>query len=286
MRWSPCERRCGGGCSTPWASPQPPTSQSLADRVAQLCSALLSASLDGPARAVPAPPTAAHDAGEPTGAAPARAAMPARQGSGAIVDERDEDFQAPAAASAIAPLARARAAHGARHSATADGGEIAVRDERAGEPGAAPWIAAISRRLRGFELDRRPFAVLLLELRELDRLRAALAPHQLDRLSAEVEQAIAELLAGEGEEPIAQGQGRYWLIAPARDAAAAGELARRIGDALPGRVGAGASVLVGIAVCPVHARSAAGLAAHADVDLYAARTAEGSRLGVLARQRG
>jgi sarcosine oxidase gamma subunit len=271
----------------------------LADRVAQLCSALLSASLGGrdgaradgarPARAgdfelrerdlelperdTPAQPRAREGvAGEPARAPRAHATTPTPPGPGVVVDERDR--LSPAAQAAAPPMpasARAQATHPARHTSTAGPSEFAVRDERAGQADAAPWIAAISRRLRVFEQDHRPFAVLLLELRELDRLRAALAPAELDRLSADVAQAITELLAGAGGEPIAQGPGRYWLIAAARDAAAARELAQRIGDALPGRVGAAASVLAGIAVCPGNARSAAGLAAYADVDLYAAR---------------
>jgi GGDEF domain-containing protein len=270
----------------------------LADRVAQLCSTLLSASLAGPAgaradgpesaragglelpkpdlelpeRDAPATPAREGVVGEPAQAPRAHAATLAPPAPGVIVDERDRGSPAGQAPAPPMPAsARAPATHPARHASTAGGGGFAVRDERAGQADAAPWIAAISRRLRVFEQDHRPFAVLLLELRELDRLRAALAPQELDRLSADVARAISELLAGAGEEPIAQGPGRYWLIAPARDAAAARELARRITDPLPGRVEAAASVLVGVAVCPGNARSAAGLAAHADVDLYAAR---------------
>ena len=252
----------------------------LADRVAQLCSTLLSASLgapDGPRAGAEA--ARAGDTGPPADAAPASPLAagqdaagpeyaPAPAGPGVIVDERDGGSPPPSLA---APAPAASAPAHARHASTAGGGEIAVRDERAGQAGAAPWIAAISRRLRDFEQDHRPFAVLLLELRELDRLRATRTPQELERLSADVAQAIAELLTGEGEAPIAQGPGRYWVIARARDAAGARELARRIADALPGRVGSAGSLLVGTALCPVNARSAAGLAAHADVDLYAAR---------------
>ncbi len=250
----------------------------LADRVAGLCSTLLSASLRAPDGAPARPQDAGAGGTEPLGDAapvPPRTGWqdlgrpgyaPAPPGPGVIVDEREREVGIPA--SVPPPLGAASRAH-ARHASTVVGGEIAVHDERAGQ--AAPWIAAIARRVREFERDHRPFAVLLIELGELDRLRAALTPHELERLSADVAQVIAELLAGEGEAPIAQGPGRYWLIARAMDAADARELARRIAAAVPGRVAAAGSLLVGIAVCPVNARSAAGLAAHADVDLYAAR---------------
>ena len=69
--------------------------------------------------------------------------------------------------------------------------------------------------------------------------------------------------------------GRYWLLAPATDRRAATVLAQRLDEAvsrLAGRRGALLELAAGIAVCPEDGREASALAAHADVELYAARS--------------
>jgi GGDEF domain-containing protein len=70
--------------------------------------------------------------------------------------------------------------------------------------------------------------------------------------------------------------GRYWMVAPASDRGGARRLAERIVTALAdwrSSAGMPLSVVVGAASCPEDGREAAALAAYADVDLYAARSA-------------
>jgi GGDEF domain-containing protein len=82
---------------------------------------------------------------------------------------------------------------------------------------------------------------------------------------------------------VRQSPGRYWVVAQV-DRARAERLAERLGQAVvaPGaHAGRGFDLSVGVAVCPEDGRDAPALAAHADVSLYAARSA--SRLK---RERG
>jgi hypothetical protein len=162
--------------------------------------------------------------------------------------------------------------------------EIEIRDER-GEEGPSAWIRSIGRQLERFEQDGLPFAVLLIEVGEEDRLRRAALPGGVASLTGRVESALEqELRRIEGNSPGARSRGsltcerpgRYWLLAPATDAVAARRLAewivRSIGP-LASRRWAPLEVRVGTAVCPQDGRDAVALAAHADLGIYAARTA-------------
>ncbi len=162
--------------------------------------------------------------------------------------------------------------------------EIEIRDER-GEEGPSAWIRSIGGQLERFEQDGLPFAVLLIEVGEEDRLRRAALPGGVASLTGRVEHALEqELRRIEGNSPGARSRGsltcerpgRYWLLAPATDALAASRLAewivRSIGP-LASRRWAPLEVRVGTAVCPQDGRDAVALAAHADLGIYAARTA-------------
>jgi hypothetical protein len=160
--------------------------------------------------------------------------------------------------------------------------EIEVKDER-GEEGPAAWISSIGRQLERYERDHLPFAVLLVELGDAERLRRAALPGALASLTSRIERLLTEELQRSGGH-LAQRRGgpagsltcerpgRYWMVAPATDAIAAGRLAdwvvRTMGP-LAGPRWAPIEVTVGIAVCPDDGREAAALAAHADLGLYA-----------------
>ena len=170
---------------------------------------------------------------------------------------------------------------------------IEIRDERA-EHGAVAWIDAIARQLERHRADGRPFTVLLVEVRELERLRLEMSPAELAALGASLERALAAGLQAGG--PAAgrdfdrgappwtgsvtpQRPGRCWLLAPEADRPAAHALADRIAGAVASGLshrGRPLEVLVGVGVCPQDGRQAAALAAHADVDLHAARAARPS----------
>jgi GGDEF domain-containing protein len=69
--------------------------------------------------------------------------------------------------------------------------------------------------------------------------------------------------------------GRYWLLAANTDRTGAEMLSERLDAALAGDSGprrATLAVAIGVAVCPDDATDAPGLAAQADLDLYAGRS--------------
>jgi GGDEF domain-containing protein len=160
--------------------------------------------------------------------------------------------------------------------------EIEIRDERhevtrservhdASEPDA--WVGAIGRRLERYERDRAPFAVLVVELADVERLRHAELPGEVSRLTGLVEAALASELRP-ADSLTRESPGRYWLLAPETDAHAARALVERLANAVRGAAshrGAPLEVAVGIAVCPLDGSQAAALAAHAEIALYAAR---------------
>jgi len=147
-------------------------------------------------------------------------------------------------------------------------GEIEIRDVR-GTEGPAAWIGSIGGQLEQFERDHVSFAVLLVEL--VDRERLARGAGALDRLEREISGALGARGSLTRERP-----GRYWLVMPATDRGAARQLAERLGGAVStgsADLAARLEVAVGIAVCPDDGRQASTIAAHADVDLYADRSA-------------
>jgi GGDEF domain-containing protein len=153
--------------------------------------------------------------------------------------------------------------------------EIEIRDVRGGEDGPAAWIGSIGHRLERHRQDGSPFAVLLVEIVGIERLRNAEPADELARLTNQVEEALARGLRP-ADSLTRESPGRYWLLAPQTDVAGARLLAERIARAVrssAGHRGAPLEVAVGIAVCPDDGRQAAELAAHADVALYAARAA-------------
>jgi GGDEF domain-containing protein len=166
---------------------------------------------------------------------------------------------------------------------SADAG-IEIHDTRGDEESAHPWrepahpsawIGSISRRLERHREDRLPFAVLLVEVIDIDRLAHAEPPPELARLTDHVERAIgaelrpADLLTRES-------LGRYWLVTPETDTLGARHLAERLARTVrlsARHRGVPLELAIGIAVCPEDGRDASLLAAHADVGVYAARAA-------------
>ncbi len=135
------------------------------------------------------------------------------------------------------------------------------------------WIGSISRRLERYHDDRLPFAVLLIEVIDIDRLAHVEAAQELARLTMQVERAIgaelrpADLLTQEA-------LGRYWLVTPETDSLGARQLAERLARTVrlaARHRGVPLELAIGIAICPEDGSDAAALAAHADVGVYAAR---------------
>jgi GGDEF domain-containing protein len=152
--------------------------------------------------------------------------------------------------------------------------QIEIRDVR-GEDGAAAWIGSISRRLQRYAQDSSPFAVLLVEVVDIERLRNAEPASEVSRLTSQVQDALARGLRP-ADSLTCEGPGRYWLLAPQTDMSGAQLLAERISRAVRSSAshrGTPLEVAVGISVCPDDGRQASELAAHADIELYAARAA-------------
>jgi GGDEF domain-containing protein len=249
------------------AAPSVRVLEDLGDRLAYVCSALLAAALDAESAPAAAPAPASEPPREDRArldAAREPAGGRARAGRAVIVDER----AAPQHAEMW------EAAGGRSESA---GAEIEIRDQRRVEEGPAAWVSSIGAQLERFSSDGQPFAVLLAEPVELERLRRDEPEEELWRLAEDLEGALrAELGAWSGsltrEQPC-----RCWLLAPGRDRPGAEQLAARLLVAVRSRVldprGAPLTIAIGTAVCPEDGRQAAALAAHADVGLYAARSA-------------
>jgi GGDEF domain-containing protein len=256
----------------------------IADRLAYVCARALAASLAAglpqreasaddsePALAQPQP---ALGGLEPAPGGPER--EPALPRRGVIVDEREH----------VQP-ARPRPP-----------AEIEIRDER-GEVGPAAWIGSIGRQLERFRRDGLSFAVLLVELGDLEHVRRADGQEQGSLLVEEIERALASELglahsaarAASGSAPnqapvsgslTRERDGRYWLLAPDTDGPGARALAGRLITAsrrLASHRGERLEIAIGTAVCPDDGREAAALAAHADVELYAARSSARATVG-------
>ena len=151
---------------------------------------------------------------------------------------------------------------------------IEVRDTR-GEEGPAAWIGSIDRRLERHREDRLPFAVLLIELLDIERLAHAEPRRELARLIALSERAIGDQLRP-ADLLTRENLGRYWLVTPETNAPGAQMLAERLARTVrlsASHRGVGLEVAIGVAVCPEDGLDASALAAHADVGVYAARAA-------------
>ncbi len=232
---------------------QEPSSRQTADlceRVAHVCAVVLTGALAG-----------GSGAGSGAAGGDREDAMARREDATApgepplIVDELDHP-RAPAPAGPFvtrAPVAPEEA--------------IAIRDRRA-EQAPPEWLEAIAQELERHEPRQLPFAVLLVELGDLERLRLQSTPAQLaDDLAA-----MERVLAGAGR-VIRERPGRCWVLAPGVDRRGARLLAEGLASSLEGDSGRHLQTLIGVAVYPADGRHAAALAAHADVDLIAARTA-------------
>lgn len=247
------------------------------DRLAYVCAEMLAPALaampglgggrvgeDGAERAIEAGPRDPH---EPA----ARGQSGASRGAGkaVIVDERAQ----PAAVS----LAREFVREHERPSSGPPGlppVEIAIRDERRDE-GPAAWIGLIGAQLERFAQLRAPFAVLLVELVDVEQLRRAGHVEELARMADQMERALADALGAWAGSFTRERPGRCWLVAPETDVAGAELLAERLARALAAHSsprGASLAVAIGTAVCPEQGREASALAAHADLGLYATRS--------------
>lgn len=135
-----------------------------------------------------------------------------------------------------------------------------------------PWLASIERRLQRRQEDGLPFAVLVAEVDDLDRLTAAQSGREVGLALETAERGLTAELAP-ADLVVRERLGRWWLLTPDRDAAAARDLGERVAAAVARAQLAGAplSVSIGIAVCPDDGETVDGLAGRADEGMFAAR---------------
>ncbi len=279
--------------------PQPAQVADLADRLAAVTSTLAAASLDaarrpdpreGPLAAVLAGADRARSAAQgapspPPHALPPDAEPPVGDAAAAVDDaawrwpQRDGE---PAPLPPDEPLAsvepfplqpRAAAAPVAPDRPVVEDAS-SFRVARV-----APWTAAIERRLARRD-DGRPFAVLCVEVADLDRLVAAEEQRGIALALEEAEAAALGQLRP-ADALVRERPGRLWLVTPDTDHDAARALAHRIAAAVaagsPHR-GAPLEAASGVAVCPDDGEDAAVLEGRAEEALFAARAA-GVRVG-------
>lgn len=170
----------------------------------------------------------------------------------------------------IASVSEERGVRGGLPEVESDG-QIAIRDERGAGPSA--WINSIGRCLADHARDGEPFAVELIEVVGIERLRHAEPPLVLQRLVDEVGTALRGQLRP-ADTFTAESDGRYWLVAASTDGPSAMALAERLIAAVRSSVShrnVPMEVAIGISICPSDGTEAAMLAAQADTKLYGAR---------------
>ncbi len=237
--------------------PQPRQVAELSDRLAAVCSAVAASLPAHGGQAAGAPPSLRDEI--PPEPRQAHAREPQPRGSGPLAQEPPE----------------AISAHPGERDFPATPWEgqprIEIRDVRGEGPSA--WIGSIGRRLERHQEDGLPFAVLLVEVVDMERLAQAGSPSTVSQMIAKVEGALSEELRP-ADLLTRESQGRYWLVTPETDGVGVRMLAERLARSVRTSAtdhGAPLEVAIGIAVCPEDGRDAATLAAHADAGVYAAR---------------
>jgi GGDEF domain-containing protein len=136
-----------------------------------------------------------------------------------------------------------------------------------------PWRAPVERRLDAHRRDGTPFALLVAEAADAERLLAAGGADAaaLDAVEPAVRGAVRP-----GDAVVRERAGRLWVLAPGTDGGAARALAGEIAGAVAAAAaphGAPLQAAVGVAQCPHDGADAGALAARADERLFAARAA-------------
>jgi GGDEF domain-containing protein len=137
----------------------------------------------------------------------------------------------------------------------------------------APWRAAVERRLEAHRREGAPFALIVVEAADAERLRASGGADAaaLDALEPAVRGAVRP-----GDAVVRERAGRVWVVSPGANGDAARALAGTIAAAVAEAAaphGAALAVAAGVAACPADADEARALAACADERLFAASAA-------------
>jgi GGDEF domain-containing protein len=222
--------------------PAPSLVADLADRLAATVAAVAAAALEG-------------------GRGPAVTARPGDRGPLAAILREPEEEVAPAPAAAPASPFPARGP--------------TVEDAADFHSRVAPWTAAVERQLERHATGGAPFALLCLEVADLDRLVAAERDGDV-ALALEAAEAGVSAQLRPADVLVRERPGRYWLVAPDTDGDGARSLAHLLGAAVAGvrgHRGAPLEAAVGVATCPRDGTDAPTLEGRAEEGLFAARAA-------------
>lgn len=252
------------------------TTAELVDRLAAVCtrvSATAVAGLGRPAQprapepedvslppqpVAPAPPAAAAS---PPAAAPPRRA-PAPQRPAAAPPEPAPGFLTPEEPDDIVEVHRVDDPLEA----------LRVRQSRQAEP--LSWRQAVEWRIKRHEQDGSPFALLAVEVDNVQRLLAA-DEGEVGGLLGDLERALAAELRP-ADQLLRDEQGRYWVTAPDTGPTVARLLAERLAESAQNAAshrGVPLRVSIGVASCPEDGVDGDELADRADRGLFAARAA-------------
>ncbi|HEY5143040.1 MAG TPA: diguanylate cyclase [Solirubrobacteraceae bacterium] len=138
-----------------------------------------------------------------------------------------------------------------------------------------PWATAVIRRLGRLVADGGPCAVLVVDVDEAGRLLAGDVRGDAAAALERAERALRDELRP-GDAAVREHDGRVWIIAANTGLEGARALGRRLAAAVGGAAtlqGAPLAASIGIGVCPDDGTDPAGLVAHADEGVFAARAA-------------
>jgi diguanylate cyclase (GGDEF)-like protein len=182
-------------------------------------------------------------------------------------------------------LAEAAAAHAGGETPTpraAEAEPAPIADPLAGpaEPivrraDAGSWETAVERQLERHGQDASPFALLSVEVDELDRLRAADEKGEVEGLLEAVERALAAALRP-ADQLFRAEPGRYCVTAPDTGPAVGRVLAELLAESAgvaASHAGTPLTVSIGVATCPEDGQDVEALAGQADQAMFAARAA-------------
>ncbi len=248
--------------------PEPEHVAALAARLALVCDVVAAAALERTGR-----PAAASDGSAPAADEPSPA--PAPSAAAPVTDDPGLRLApVPAPARSVEPAVPVRPPALATR-APAVPADVFPSATAAPEDRSEPWATAVIRRLGRLVADGGPCGVLVVDVDDAGRLLSGDVRGDAAAALDRAERALRDELRP-GDAAVREHEGRVWIIASNTGLEGARALARRLVSAVSGAAtlqGAPLTASIGIGVCPDHGTDPAGIVAHADEGVFAARAA-------------
>ncbi len=248
--------------------PEPEHVAALAARLALVCDVVAAAALGRTGRPAPAVTGTATAPSEPAADEPGTRPAPP-------VPADDPGLRlAPAPGPSIEPAVPVRPPALAPRSRAVPA-DVFPSATAAPEDRAEPWATAVIRRLGRLVADGGPCAVLVVDVDDAGRLLSGDVRGDAAAALDRAERALRDELRP-GDAAVREHDGRVWIIAANTGLEGARALGRRLVAAVGGAAtlqGAPLAASIGIGVCPDDGTDPAGLVAHADEGVFAARAA-------------